>query len=206
MSWLEVRIRLRIGMLWLLLLSSLACSPACAADLWTYWVEPCTEAAAVESHCKTGDAELARWALEAWQQSSGGTLRVQAVALEQAARLRVHWVTGRSQLYGEARPIEFAGQRGAEVYVLPSMARAGEDQLLRETVVYLTCLHETGHALGLAHTAAFADIMYTFQYGGDIAEYFGRFRRKLKAREDIARTSAISVADHSALMLALSGR
>ena len=90
--------------------------------------------------------------------------------------------------------------------MLPSMARAGEDQLLRETVVYLTCLHETGHALGLAHTAAFADIMYTFQYGGDIAEYFGRFRRKLKAREDIARTSAISVADHSALMLALSGR
>ena len=185
--------------LWLLLLSS----PAYAADLWTYWLEPCTKAASVELHCKAADPELARWALEAWQQSSSGALRVRAVAREQDARLRIHWVTGRSQLYGEARPIEFAGQRGAEVYVLPSIAREGEDPLLRETVVYLTCLHETGHALGLAHTAAFADIMYTFQFGGDIAEYFGRFRRKLAARGDIARTSAISAADHDALMLAL---
>ena len=78
--------------------------------------------------------------------------------------------------------------------------------LLRETMVYLTCLHETGHALGLAHTAAFADIMYTFQFGGDIGEYFGRFRRKLSVRGDIARTSAISAADQAALMLALSVR
>jgi hypothetical protein len=193
---------MKLYTLWLLLLSS----PACAADAWTYWIEPCTETAAVESHCKARDPELAKWALEAWQQSSGGALRVQPVGQEQAARLRVHWVSGRSQLYGEARPIEFAGQRGAEVYVLPSMAKAGEDPLLRETVVYLTCLHETGHALGLAHTAAFADIMYTFQFGGDIAEYFGRFRRKLEARGDITRTSAISVADHAALMLALSVR
>ena len=202
MSWQIVKKPMKLATLWLLLLSS----PAYAADVWTYWVEPCTEVAAVELHCKAGDPELAKWALEAWQQSSGGALRVQAVALEQAARLRVHWVTGRSQLYGEARPFEFAGQRGAEVYVLPSMARAGEDALLRETVVYLTCLHETGHALGLAHTAAFADIMYTFQYGGDIGEYFGRFRRKLVRRDDIAGTSAISAADHAALMLALSVR
>ena len=194
---------MKLGTLWLLLLSSIVGTPACAADVWTYWVEPCREAAAVESHCEAGDAELARWALEAWQQASGGALRVRAVTQEQAARLRVHWVTGRSQLYGEARPIEFAGQRGAEVYVLPSMARAGEDALLRETVVYLTCLHETGHALGLTHTEAFADIMYTFQVGGDIAEYFRRFRRQLKVRGDIARTSAISAADRAALKSAL---
>ena len=27
--------------------------------------------------------------------------------------------------------------------------------------------------------------MYSFQYGGDIEEYFGRYRRKLAARADI---------------------
>jgi predicted Zn-dependent protease len=69
------------------------------------------------------------------------------------------------------------------------------DPLLRETIVYLTCLHETGHALGLAHTAAFADIMYSFQFGGDIAEYFGRYRRQLSARQDIRKHSGMSEDD-----------
>ena len=182
------------------LLCLAASAPAWAADVWSYWVEPCTADTAEQSHCKAGDPELARWALEAWQRSSGGALGVKPVAIEQAARLRVYWVTGRSQLYGEARPIAFEGKRGSQVYVLPSAARRGEDPLDRETVVYLTCLHETGHALGLAHTDKFADIMYSFQFGGDIAEYFGRFRRQLKTRADIAKTDAISAADHSALM------
>ena len=71
------------------------------------------------------------------------------------------------------------------IYVLPSVA-PGDDPLLRETIVYLTCLHESGHAFGLAHTHNFADIMYSFQYGGDIAAYFGRYRARLKTRADIA--------------------
>ena len=87
----------------------------------------------------------------------------------------------------EARPIVVEGQRGAEVYVLPPPANeTGRDPLLRDAIVYLTCLHETGHALGLAHTADFDDIMYSFEFGGDIPEYFARYRRKLSRR---ARTS-----------------
>ena len=70
-----------------------------------------------------------------------------------------------------------------------------QDPLLRDTIVYLTCLHETGHALGLAHTAGFADIMYSFQYGGDIPEYFGRYRRELAARVDIRKHSGMSLDD-----------
>ena len=171
--------------------------------VWTYWITPCTEQLAAESTCKPGDVELARWALEAWQQSAGAALALKPAKSEQAARLRIYWVTGRSQLYGEARPFLFAGQRGSEVYVLPSAAKAGEDPLDRDTVVYLTCLHETGHALGLAHTSQFADIMYSFQFGGNIPEYFARFRRKLATRGDIARTSAISVQDHEALLATL---
>ena len=87
------------------------------------------------------------------------------------------------------------GKRGAEVYVRPAPLRVNEDRLLRDAIVYLTCLHETGHALGLPHTAEFSDIMYSFQYGGNIPEYFARYRRKLRTREDIGKNSGLSEAD-----------
>ena len=61
-----------------------------------------------------------------------------------------------------------------------------------------------GHAIGLPHTDQFPDIMYSFQFGGDIPEYFGRFRRKLMTRVDIAKTSAISPNDRQRLLVALS--
>jgi hypothetical protein len=74
------------------------------------------------------------------------------------------------------------------------------DPLLRDAIVYLTCVHETGHALGLEHTADFADIMYNFQFGGDIEEYFGRYRRLLGTREDIRKNAGMSPADRAALL------
>ncbi len=77
------------------------------------------------------------------------------------------------------------------------------DRLLRDAIVYLTCLHETGHALGLSHTAVFDDIMYSFQYGGDIPEYFGRYRRRLQNRDDIRKNSGMSEADRKHLLAAL---
>ena len=78
--------------------------------------------------------------------------------------------------------------------------RVNGDRLLRDAIVYLTCLHESGHALGLSHTAVFADIMYSFQFGGDIHEYFGRYRRKLATRDDIAKYSGMSEADRARLI------
>ncbi len=117
--------------------------------------------------------------------------------------MRVTWVTGRDGLYGEARPIVVNGQRGSELHVRPAMdglgkdieAAARKDKLLRDAIVYLTCLHESGHGLGLSHTAGFADIMYNFGYGGDIGEYFERYRRKLSTREDIKKVAGMSDAD-----------
>jgi hypothetical protein len=73
--------------------------------------------------------------------------------------------------------------------------RAAKDDLLRESIVYLTCLHELGHAIGLPHTSAFDDIMYFFGYGGDIVEYFGRYRRQVRSRGDIAGVSGASQND-----------
>jgi len=161
-------------------------------EKYTYWVEPCTR---VESGCRVDDPQLAEWAFRAWQNASGGTLQFTPVKDRDAARIRLFWATAEQGMYGEARPILVEGQRGAEVYVRPAPLKLNEDKLLRHAIVYLTCLHESGHALGLPHTAAFDDIMYSFQYGGDIPEYFARYRRKLGTRNDIGKNSGLSEAD-----------
>jgi hypothetical protein len=142
---------------------------------------------------RPGDTELAVWALESWQRAAGGALEFVRTENEDEALVRVYWAAAAGGQYGEMRPIEVDGRRGAAVYVRPDTTALGEDiaararldALFRDTIVYLTCLHELGHALGLAHTADFADVMYFFGYGGDITEFFGRYRRTLNARDDI---------------------
>lgn len=173
-----------------------------AADVYTWWIEDCPPETARATGCLAGDPELGRWALEAWQRESDGAIVLKKSSGEEHARLRLHWANGASQLYGETEPMMVDGKRGANVYVLPSVAPGG-DPLLRETIVYLTCLHESGHAFGLPHTRNFADIMYSFQFGGDIAAYFGRYRMLLKTRADIAMHSGISDADRIAFRQAI---
>jgi hypothetical protein len=151
---------------------------------------------------RPGDRELANWALAAWQRHAGASLRL-VEGPESSALVRLYWANARDGQYGEMRPLVVGGRGGAAVYIRPDMdglgpgiaQRAAADDLLRESIVYLTCLHELGHALGLAHTAAFDDVMYFFGYGGDIVEYFGRYRRQLGSRGDIARVSGLSDAD-----------
>jgi len=162
-----------------------------------YWVEPCEHPQS--DGCHASDPDLAQWAMEAWQAASGGVLQLERVSDEPRAHIRIYWANGNQGLYGETRPILVNGVRGAEVYVLPQ-AGANGDALLRETIVYLTCLHETGHALGLSHTDKFADIMYSFSFGGDIGEYFGRYRRLLAARVDIRKHTGMSEADRQRLL------
>ncbi len=184
----------------ILLLAFAALLPA--AEEYTYWIEPCPPQTARQTGCQAGDPELGRWALEAWQREAGGAIVFRKSATEEHARFSLHWANGTSNLYGETEPVLVDGKRGANIYVLPSVA-PGTDPLLRDAIVYLTCLHESGHALGLVHTSAFADIMYSFQYGGDIPAYFNRYRVLLKTRADIALHSGISNADHVALRKAL---
>lgn len=148
------------------------------------------------------DVELAAWALRAWEKALGGVLRFEQ-AVEDEALIRVHWVAPNFGTYGEMRPLLVRGRRGAAVYIRPDTNALGDeiarmanaDPLLRETIVYLTCVHELGHALGLEHTAAYADIMYFFGYGGDIPGFFTRYRKQLKSRADIALLSGISADD-----------
>jgi len=149
--------------------------------------------------CEKNDPQLAQWAFEAWQHASQGDIHFVAVKDREQAQIRLVWASEQQGMYGEARPISVAGKRGAEVYVRPAPMRPSGDHLLSDAIVYLTCLHETGHAIGLMHTAAFDDIMYSFQYGGDITGYFARYRRLLKIREDIQSNSGLSPADRAQL-------
>ena len=199
-----------------LLLALLACSPGLAAapDSWTYWLQPCDAEVAHATNCRAADVQLAAWALEAWERISDGRVALRPVARREDARLRVFWAGGNLRLYGETRPIEVAGRQGAELFILPDLAALGDqiaaagagDPLYRDSIVYLTCLHESGHALGLPHNRDFEDIMYSFQYGGDIVEYFARYRRKLKAREDIRRNSGLNAGDAKLLGGLVGGR
>lgn len=149
------------------------------------------------------DGALAQWALQSWQRASNKTLQF-VPAAESSALLRLYWVdAGHVGGFGEMRPIRVNGRPGAAVYVnietgllgdeIAAQARA--DRLYRDSIVYLTCVHELGHGIGLLHTADYQDIMYSFQYGGDIPAYFGRYRRRLQSRASIASTDALSAAD-----------
>ena len=172
---------------------------------YTYWIEPCwiePGARPKSTACQSGDSQLAQWAFEAWQSGSTGRLTMTKTSDPQKARIRLYWADAQQGMYGEARFVAGSEGRVAEVYVRPAPLQP-EDPLLRDAVVYLTCVHEIGHALGLPHTSDFQDIMYSFQFGGDIPEYFGRYRRRLKARGDIRDTSALSAPDRRRLLTAI---
>jgi matrixin len=164
-----------------------------------YFISPPPEDAAA----RPADTDLAVWAFESWQRAVGGALKFVRVANESEALVRLYWVPAAGGQYGEMRPLEVQGRRGAAVYIRPDTtalgpdiaARARLDALFRDTIVYLTCVHELGHALGLGHTANFEDVMYFFGFGGDIPEFFGRYRRQLKVRGDIGSVSGLSEGD-----------
>jgi hypothetical protein len=160
-------------------------------------------AAPLDVEIRPGDPELALWALESWQRATGGELTFVRAASEEEALVRVYWAPAAGGQYGEMRPLEVAGRRGAAVYIRPDTAALGQeiaqaaqlDSLFRDTIVYLTCLHELGHALGLVHTAEFEDVMYFFGFGGDIPEFFRRYRRTLRERADIRASPGLSAGD-----------
>ena len=149
-------------------------------------------------------SDLAKWAMEGWARASAGKLTVEAVAKPEDADIRFYFVTPRtSGLYGQSIPRREGDRVVYQLVINTAIGGLGEemskavaaDPLLGEVILYLTCVHEAGHALGLEHTRNFADIMYSFEYGGDFVEYFARFRRQLKERKDMGRLTPIAAGD-----------
>ena len=162
------------------------------------WIDP-------EQMPPNGEA-LVEKAMKTWTVAADGRFTI-VKAWESTAPVRLHFMAA-DYRYGvtSARPNPATGLLvKAEVYVASD---AGRDALERQIIVYLTALHEIGHALGMDHTVDITSIMYLFREPGDGNKFFGAYRRKLKIADDIGSATAtgLSAADVVTLRALYDGR
>ena len=147
----------------------------------------------------SADALVER-AMTVWTRAAQGRFALEKASARDVAAIRVRFAQA-DGIYGEAAPrIDRTTGRISSAEVVIAGAVAG-DALQQRIVIYLTALHELGHALGLPHTNAFDDIMYSFRRPDDGERYFGAYRRRLRSSEDIGtdRATGLSAADLAAL-------
>jgi hypothetical protein len=178
----------------LLLLGQLAAAPHWAAGARiAVWVDP--------SGAPAEAAALVERAMRVWTDASNGRLTLVAARARSDAAIRVFFVRSDTN-YGEAAP-RVDPKTG--LITQADVAINGElpdDPLDARIIVYLTALHELGHALGLRHSDAFSAIMYRFRRPDDGFRYFGAYRRKIRSADDIGSTRATGLGDEDIAALA----
>src|SRR5215475_12588004 len=116
--------------------------------------------------------QLVERAMQTWGTASDGAFTLRRTFVERDAGIRVYF-NGAGGNYGETRPHvnRATGVIDEAEVAIAADAPIQVDPLTRDIIVYLTALHELGHALGLEHTANFDDIMYLFRQPGDGPRY-----------------------------------
>jgi hypothetical protein len=147
-----------------------------------------------------GAAALVDRALKTWTDAADGRVTLQKAATSDAAKLRIRFISSDTN-FGETLP-RIDRRTGAIVEAEVAInADAPGDALTQRIVIYLTALHELGHALGLPHNDDFGSIMYRFRAPDDGERYFGNYRQRLHSIQDIgaAPATGLSADDVQAL-------
>jgi hypothetical protein len=136
---------------------------------------------------------LVERAMRTWTDAAAGRVTLRRAASAEDAAIRVMFVSD-DYRYGETAPR--IDRTTGTIYAADVAINAAlvDDPLLQRIMIYLTALHELGHALGLEHTDDFGTIMYAFRRPSDGDRYFGAYRRKLRSADDIGTPAATGLA------------
>jgi len=156
------------------------------------WIDP--------SHAPAGAVALVEKALQTWTRAADGRFTLARARSRAESAIAVMFLAS-DGVYGETAPHVDAAKRvivSAEVAI---NAAVPDDPLDARVIVYLTALHELGHALGLPHTDNFRDIMYSFRAPDDGMRYFGNYRRLLQSVADIGGPTATGLSPNDVIAL-----
>ena len=152
------------------------------------WMDPANAPAGAEG--------LVNRALGTWTDAVGRSVILTATHVKGDAVMRVRFARSRGE-YGETVPHldpRTGTIVGADVVIASDTG--GDDPVMQRIVIYLTALHEIGHAIGLPHTDDFTDIMYSFRRPDDGARYFEAYRRRLRSPNAIGSAQATGLSPH----------
>ena len=147
-----------------------------------------------------GAVALVEKALQTWTHAADGRVTLSRARSRTDAAMTVKFVAS-DMIYGETAPHVDAAKRFIVSADIAINAEVPADPLDARIVLYLTALHELGHALGLPHSDNVHDIMYRFRAPDDGARFFGAYRKLLQSVADIggATATGLSPRDVSAL-------